>query len=82
MHLYIVTLLAKLTQIWVIWGCWDEVMMVDIVEAVQLPSLFFQTHIVYIGSVSAYSYAVDRHIGEGETKIMNKEGLGRCLKCH
>jgi hypothetical protein len=57
------TLLAKLTQIWVIWGLWGKQWRNDMVEAVQLHSLLLHIHIVYMESVWACSYAVDRHMG-------------------
>ncbi len=33
------------------------------VDAVEYPSFLLQIHIVYIESVSAHSYALDRHMG-------------------
>jgi hypothetical protein len=63
-HPCTVTLLAiKLNQIRVMWGWWGKQRCVGIVESVQLHSLYLHICIVYIESVWACSYAVDRHMG-------------------
>jgi hypothetical protein len=62
LHPYTVTLLAKLTQIWVIWGCWDEIMMCWHGWGSTTPLLSSHIHIVYIKSVWARSYAVEKHM--------------------
>jgi uncharacterized membrane protein len=60
-HLCTVTMLAKLTQIWVILGWWGEIMFCCYCWACTIPLIHI--HIVYVESFWAHSYDVDRHVG-------------------
>jgi hypothetical protein len=64
LHCYTITLLVKLTQIWVIWGSlgmvwWNN----DMLTWLRQYNSLLHIHKICIKSDWAHSYAVDRHIG-------------------
>jgi hypothetical protein len=68
-HACTVTLLAKLTQIWVYWGCWGEIMRCsNVVWDCKISLTYLLTYLPHTYCISrkylsTYSYVVDRHMG-------------------